>query len=161
MRNATVALAAIAALAGGESALAQLPSKPVLNLQASQTVMDAAEAHARANGWNVVITIVDDGGHPILLRRMDGTQIGSVEVALEKARSAVAFRRPTRALNELVSAGNVAVLRLPGAMPVEGGIPLMWEGQMIGAIGVSGVTAQQDGQIAQAGVEALSSAGGP
>jgi glc operon protein GlcG len=86
---------------------------------------------------------------------MDETQIGSVEIAQEKARTAVRFKRPSKALEDAVVGGRMALLRLPGATPVEGGIPLMADGKLIGAIGVSGVTSQQDGQIAAAGVAAL------
>lgn len=133
---------------------AQLPRKPTLTLEASRQAVVAAHALARANDWNVVVAVVDDGGHPILLERHDGAQTASVEIALAKARSAAAFRRPTRVLGEWVS-GNVALLNLPGAVPIEGGLPLLVEGQVVGAVGVSGATAEQDGQVAQAAAEAL------
>jgi uncharacterized protein GlcG (DUF336 family) len=86
---------------------------------------------------------------------MDDTQIGSVAVAEEKAKSAVLFRRPTKVFADAVASGRIAVLRLPGAIPIEGGIPLVAGNQIVGAIGVSGVTSEQDGQIAQAGVKAF------
>lgn len=133
----------------------QAVQKDVLTLDAARAVMAAAEAEARRNGWNVVIAIVDDGGHLVLLQRMDGTQTGSVDVGLQKARSAAAFRRPTRAFAEAVAGGNVTLLTLPGAIAIEGGVPLLRHGAVIGAIGISGVTAQQDGIIAQAGAAAL------
>jgi uncharacterized protein GlcG (DUF336 family) len=98
---------------------------------------------------------VDAGGHLVLLRRLDNTQLGSVAVAEEKAKSAVLFRRPTKAFADAVAAGRTAVLRLPGAIPIEGGVPLVTGGQVVGAIGVSGVTSEQDGQIAEAGAKAL------
>jgi glc operon protein GlcG len=137
-------------------ASAQLPQRPVLTLEAATRIADAAQAEAARNGWNVVIAIVDDGGHTVHLRRMDGTQVGSVVVAQEKAKSAIYFRRPTKAFADAVASGRTAVLRLPGAVPIEGGIPLAQGNQMVGAIGVSGVTSEQDGQIAAAGIKALS-----
>jgi glc operon protein GlcG len=138
-----------------QAAVAQLAQKPALTLEASRRIVAEAEAHASANGWNVVIAIVDDGGHAILLQRMDGTQTGSIEVALDKARSAAAFLRSTLVFSEAVAGGALALLRLRGAVPIEGGLPLIVDGHVIGAIGVSGVTAAQDGQIAQAGALAV------
>jgi glc operon protein GlcG len=138
-------------------ASAQLPQRPVLTLEAATRIADAAQAEAARNGWNVVIAVVDDGGHLVHLRRMDGAQVGSVVVAQEKAKSAIYFRRPTNAFAEAVASGRTGVLRLPGAIPIEGGIPLSQGNQMVGAIGVSGVTSEQDGQIAAAGIKAFSS----
>jgi glc operon protein GlcG len=138
-------------------ASAQLPQRPVLTLEAATRIADAAQAEAARNGWNVVIAVVDDGGHVVHLRRMDGTQVGSVVVAQEKAKSAIYFRRPTKAFADAVASGRTGVLRLPGAIPIEGGIPLTQGNQMVGAIGVSGVTVEQDGQVAAAGIKALPS----
>ena len=112
-------------------------------------------AEATRNRWSVVIAIVDDGGNLLLLERMDGTQLGSVEVAQAKARSAVLFRRPTKVFSDRLAEGGTALLSLPGALPIEGGVPLAVNDTVVGAIGVSGVTSQQDGQIAQAGVDAF------
>jgi uncharacterized protein GlcG (DUF336 family) len=134
---------------------AQLATKKALTLGAAREIAAAAEAEAVKNKWNVVIAVVDDGGHLVYLERMDETQIGSVEVAQEKARTAVRFKRPSKALEDAVTGGRNVVLRLPGALPVEGGLPLSADGKIIGAIGVSGVTSQQDGQIAAAGAAAL------
>jgi uncharacterized protein GlcG (DUF336 family) len=103
----------------------------------------------------VVIAVVDDGANLIYLQRMDGTQIGSVDIAQMKARTAIRMKRPSKALEDVVAGGRNAILKLPDVLPVEGGIPLTIDGQMIGAIGVSGVTSAQDGQIAGAGVKAL------
>jgi uncharacterized protein GlcG (DUF336 family) len=133
---------------------AQLATKKSLTLAAAKKLAAAAEAEASKNGWNVVIAILDDGANLLYLQRMDGSQIGSIEVAQEKARTAVRFKRPSKALEDAVTGGRNVVLRLP-VMPIEGGIPLMVDGQLIGAIGVSGVTSQQDGQIATAGVAAM------
>lgn len=135
---------------------AQLADRKVLTLDGARQVAAAAEATARQNGWNVVIAVVDEGGHLLLLHRLDGTQIGSVEVAQAKARSAALFRRPTKVMADALAQGSSAFLALPGAMPVEGGVPLVADGGVVvGAIGVSGVTSQQDGVVAQAGAAAL------
>ena len=135
---------------------AQLASKKALTLEISKQVAAAAEAHATKNKWNVVIAIVDDGGHLLYLERMDGAQTGSIEVALQKAKSATSYKRPTKVFDAGVAGGRTALVALPGAIPFEGGIPLSADGQVIGAIGVSGVTGAQDGMIAQAGVDGFS-----
>jgi glc operon protein GlcG len=127
----------------------------VLSLEDAKRIADAAEARAMEDNWTVVITIIDAGGHPILLRRTDGTQIGSIEIALQKAKSAVFYKRPTKAFQDGVAAGNNGILNLPEVLPFEGGLPIMHDGAVIGGIGVSGVTAAQDGIIAQAGIDAL------
>src|SRR5438067_13716716 len=147
---------ATAILAAVESVrAAELPTKKVLSLDAARRVAAAAEKHARENKWNVCIAIVDDGGHLVYFQRLDGTQTGSVLVSQRKAQTAISFKRPSKTFEEGVTGGRSALLGLPGAVPLEGGIPLVVEGEMIGAIGVSGVTAQQDGMIAQAGADAL------
>ena len=134
----------------------QLLDKKGLTLEAAKKVAAAAEEEALKNKWNVVIAIVDDGGSLVYLQRLDETQIGSIEVAIQKAKTAVNFKRPTKALEDAVmSGGRTVVLSLPGALPIEGGLPLMVDGKLVGAIGVSGVTAPQDGQIAKAGADAL------
>jgi glc operon protein GlcG len=139
---------------------AELPSKKVLSLEAAKQVAAAAEKHARENKWNVCISIVDDGGHLIYFQRMDGTQTGSVVVSQRKAQTAIGFKRPSKTFEEGIAGGRNALIALPGATPLEGGIPLVVGGEMIGAIGVSGVTSQQDGQIAQAGADALAAIAG-
>ena len=132
-----------------------LPTKYILTLEIAQQISAAARAEAKKNGWNMVISIVDDGGHVILLERMDGTQLGSVQVAQDKARAAVLFKRPTKALEEAVAGGRVVVMTLANAIPVEGGVPITADGQLVGAIGVSGATSPQDGQVAAAGLAAI------
>ena len=151
-----VAVMVATCLAAPSPAEGQSPQQPALTLEAATRLADAAQAEATRNKWNVVIAVVDGGGHLVHLRRMDGTQLGSVVVAEEKAKSAVLFRRPTKAFADAVASGRTAVLRLPGAIPIEGGVPLFVGEQAIGAIGVSGVTAEQDGQVAQAGAKAFS-----
>jgi uncharacterized protein GlcG (DUF336 family) len=137
--------------------MSQIPTKQVLNLSVAKDIAQAAELEAQSHGWNVVIALVDDGGHLVYLQRMDGTQLASIAVAVEKATSAVHFKRPTKAFEESLAGGRQAILSLPGALPVEGGLPLVYRGEIIGAIGVSGVQSDQDGVIAQAGTSLLES----
>jgi uncharacterized protein GlcG (DUF336 family) len=134
-----------------------LPYGAPITLVQARTVLAAAQAEAVANKWAVVIAIVDTGGHLVALERMDVTQYGSVDVALGKATTSAAFRRSSKAFQDLVAAGGegLRTLSLPGATPIEGGLPLIHEGRIIGAIGISGVTSVQDGQIARAGAAAL------
>lgn len=151
MRKFVIGLTLLASSLPG---FAQLASKKALTLEAAKKIAAAAEAEARKNNWNVVICVVDDGANLLYLQRMDGTQIGSVDIAQMKARTAVRMKRPSKVLEEGVMGGRTVMLKLPDVLPVEGGIPLMADGQLIGAIGVSGVTSVQDGQIAGAGVAA-------
>jgi glc operon protein GlcG len=134
----------------------QLANKRVLTLEAAKLMAAAARAEASKNGWNLVICVVDDGAHLLYLERMDGAQLASVRVAQDKARTAVLFKRPSKALEEAVAGGRTVVMKLAGATPVEGGIPVIVGAQVVGAIGVSGATSSQDGQVAAAGVAALS-----
>ena len=140
------------------SALAQAPPPYGLpiTLEQAKKVMAGAEAEAKKNNWPVVIVILDSGGHSVMLQRLDNAQWGSIEVAKEKARAAVALRRPTKVLQDLVAQGgaNLRLLNL-GFSVLEGGIPIVVDGKIIGSVGVSGVTSQQDAQIAQAGIDAL------
>lgn len=147
--------AAVLALAASVALSAQLAEKKALTLAAAKKIAAAAEAEARKNNWSVVIVILDEGGHLVYLQRMDGVQIASIDIALKKAESAVFFKRPTKAFEDQLVGGRTAILKLPGAMPFEGGLPIMAGDQVIGAIGVSGMTAPQDGQIAKAGLAAL------
>jgi len=142
-------------LAAPLTAAAQLADKKALTLEAAKKIAAAAEAEAAKNKWNVVIAIVDDGGHLIYLQRMDGTQTGSVDVAIKKAQTAMSFKRPTKVFEEAIAGGRNALIALHGALPLEGGLPLMSGGQQIGAIGVSGVKSTEDGQIAKAGADAV------
>jgi uncharacterized protein GlcG (DUF336 family) len=137
------------------NANAQLADKKVLTLDGAKKVATAAEAEAKKNNWNVVIAIVDDGGHLVYLQRIDGTQTGSIDVAIQKARTAQAFKRPTKVFEDAIAGGRTALIGLHGALPLEGGLPIMVGGQLVGAIGVSGVKSTEDGQIAKAGADAL------
>jgi uncharacterized protein GlcG (DUF336 family) len=135
----------------------QIPYGPPITLDQAKKALAGAEVEAKKNNWNVVITILDSGGHVVALHRLDGTQLGSIEAAREKAYSAVLYRRPTKVFQDLVGQGgaNLRLLRLAGASPLEGGMPIVVDGKIVGAIGVSGVTSEQDAQIARAGAEAL------
>lgn len=152
MRKFVISLAVLAMTI---PAGAQLATKKSLTLAAAKTIAAAAEVEAKKNNWNVVISIVDDGANLLYLQRMDGTQIGSVDISQMKARTAIRMKRPTKVLEDTVLGGRNTMLKLPDVLPIEGGIPLSIDGVMIGAIGVSGVTSAQDGQIAAAGVKAL------
>ena len=151
----TVVVSMLFALLAGCMAAAELATKKALTLQIAKQMAATAEAEAAKNQWNMVIAIVDDGGNLIYLQRMDETQIGSIEVAQEKAKTAIRFKRPTKALEDAVAGGRNAVLRLPGATPVEGGLPIAVDGKIIGAIGVSGAASGQDAQVARAATDAL------
>jgi len=133
------------------------PYGPNVTLEQAKKIMVGAEAEARRNNWPVAIVVLDAGGHMVMMQRLDNTQIGSIGVAEKKAFSAVAFRRPTKAFEDALAAGptGVRILTLDGAMPVEGGVPIIHDGKLIGAVGVSGVTSQQDAQIAVAGIAAM------
>lgn len=156
MRMKQLCCTAILVLLVGQAApVAELATKKALTLEVAKQIAAASERFARKNQWNVVIAIVDDGGHLVYFERMDGVQTGSIQVAIQKAKTAAAFKRPTKVFEEAVAEGRTVLLGLPGGMPFEGGVPITAEGQVIGAVGVSGVTAQQDGMIAQAGVDAM------
>lgn len=157
-RLVTVVLAVTLCL-GAASASAQAPPPygVPITLDQAKKALAGAEAEARKNNWNVVIAIVDTGGHLVALQRMDNTQFGSVEVARQKAFSAAAFRRPTKAFEDALAGGGAGlrILRVEGASPLEGGLPIVVEGKVVGAIGVSGVTSPQDAQIGKAGADAV------
>ncbi|MDP2996157.1 MAG: heme-binding protein [Bryobacterales bacterium] len=146
-------LALACALAAPE-AQPQLITKKALSLDAARTMAAAAEAYARKNNWSVTLAILDDGGHLLYFQRMDGVNIGAIEVCLRKAESAVKFKRAGKAFADRI-AGEPQVMVIPGAFPFEGGLPIVAGGEVIGGIGVSGATAAQDAMIAQAGVDAL------
>jgi glc operon protein GlcG len=133
-----------------------LPEKKTLTLEAARLALAAAEAEALRNDWRVVIAVVDDGGHTLLLARLDGAQWSSIETAVQKARAAVAWKRPSRLLEEAVNNGRTAFLSITQGMAVlQGGVPIELDGAILGAIGVSGVRAADDEVIALAGINAL------
>ncbi|MDD2700711.1 MAG: heme-binding protein [Sideroxydans sp.] len=132
-----------------------MASKPVLTLQDAKRVAAAAEGEALANDWKVSIVIVDDGGHMLYMQRSHETRFGSVETATAKAHMAAALHMPSKASEDAVMGGRLIHLALPGVIPAEGGVPLLRDGIVVGAIGISGVRSAQDGQIAAAGAAAL------
>jgi uncharacterized protein GlcG (DUF336 family) len=158
-------LAVAALVAAAIPVYAQQPAPPPpptipygapIGLEAAKKVMAAAEAEASNNNWPMAIVILDSTGHTVMLHRLDNTQYGSIGVAQDKAHSALDFRRPSKVFEDLVAQGglNLRILALHGAAPFEGGVPIVADGKIIGAIGVSGATAAQDGQVAKAGAEA-------
>jgi glc operon protein GlcG len=152
---AILALIAVSLITSANAALAQVESRPHLTTEGARMALDAALEDARTNEWNVAIAVVDAGGHLLAFERMDGAHLASIDIAIEKARTAVRFKRSTKLLEDAVAGGRLALLTLDIAA-FEGGLPLYHDGHVIGAIGVSGVTPQQDGLIAAAGVEAVS-----
>ena len=130
---------------------------PSINLENAKKAVALALAEARKNNWTMAAAIVDGAGNLVYFEKMDNTQIGSVNVAIEKARSAALFKRPTKAFEDALASGGggLRVLGVPGAFPLEGGIPLLIDGNIVGAIGISGETSQQDGQCAKAATDDL------
>jgi glc operon protein GlcG len=141
------------------SAFAQMPNPygAAISLENAKKAAAPAMAEAVKNNWAMAVAVVDTSGNLVYYEKMDATQIGSANVAIEKARSAALFKRPTKTFQDALAAGGdgMRVLRLQGAVPIEGGIPILIDGKIAGAIGVSGGTAAQDGQCAKAGVDAL------
>jgi uncharacterized protein GlcG (DUF336 family) len=153
-------VALVLAVTAFGQAPAAAPANPPYGLaispDAAKKVAAAAVAEARKNNWAMAIAIVDGSGYLVYFERMPDTQLGSVDVALEKAKSAALFRRPTKSFQDTVAGGGVGLrmLGLPGAVPVAGGVPIIVDGKIIGAIGASGGTSDQDDQTATAGVAA-------
>lgn len=156
-----IAALALVAAAGAASAQAPAPAPPQYGL--SIGVEDAKKAAAAAiaevpkvGSLPDAVAIVDPGGHLVYFERMDNTQIGSVQFAIDKARSAVFFRRPSKVFEDILAGGRTAILAVRDAVPIEGGLPIIVSGKIVGAIGASGGTAPQDGQVAAAGVKTVS-----
>jgi len=150
----SLALAAIVLL--GQSAQAQLLEKKALSLEAARKMMAAAEAEAERNHWRGVVAVVDDGGWIILLERMDhAAMTASVELAAGKARSAALFKKPTQALEEAINHGRYAAITARGFIEMQGGLPVVVDGEAIGGIGASFATPEEDEQVAKAGLAAL------
>jgi glc operon protein GlcG len=138
---------------------AQLPNPYGASItgENAKKVAAAALAEARKNNWNMAAAVVDPAGDLVYFEKLDGTQAASVNIAVEKARSSARFKRPTKALQDVVAAGGegLRILGLPGAVPVDGGVPILMDGKIIGAIGMSGGTSAQDGQCAAVGAAAV------
>jgi glc operon protein GlcG len=126
-----------------------------ITLEGAKKAMAAAETEAQKNNWAVAIAILDAGANLILFQKLDGTQLGSVNIAIGKAKTAVNFKRPTKALEEMIAGGRQVFLAVEGITPLQGGLPVMADGKLIGAVGVSGVMSSQDEQVAQAAVNVL------
>ena len=137
---------------------AELPVKKVITLNVAKKIAAAAEVEANRRRLTAVIVVVDDGGHPLLLHRLDNTQVASVEVGIGKARTAAIFRRPSKDFEDQIKEGRIAALALPGATPLQGGVPIILDGKVIGAIGVSGESPQDDEDVAKAGAAAAAAA---
>ncbi len=135
------------------AAQAQLPTKQILTLDTAKKIAAAAEAEAKKRNATVVIAVVDDGGHLLVLERLDDSQVGSVDVGIAKARTAAIFRRPSGVFEDQVKNGRISALALPGAVALKGGVPIIVEGKVVGAIGVSGNSPQEDEDIARVGAD--------
>jgi glc operon protein GlcG len=133
------------------------PYGPPIGIENARKVMAAAEAEASKNNWAVVIAIIDSGGHVVMMHRYDNVQLSSIEISQGKAKTALMFKRPTKVLDDAISSGGSGLrfLSLKDIVPLEGGLPLVLDGKIVGAIGVSGVLSSQDAQIARAGLDGL------
>ncbi len=155
VRRTMLSLALLGLLLAAATASAQLMDKKTLTLETAKKATAAAEAESAKNNWKHVIAVVDDGGNLVYLGRMDDAPIASVRIAIGKAQTSARFKRPTKAMEDALVGGRNAILALPGATPLEGGLPIVVDGRVVGGIGVSGVTGKEDTQSAQAGVDAV------
>jgi uncharacterized protein GlcG (DUF336 family) len=130
-------------------------TRPELTLADCEKIAAAALAEARRNKWSVAIAILDDGGHLLHFVRMDGATPASAAISVEKARTAALSRRPSAMWEQRIKEGRTAMLKMPGILPVQGGVPILVDGACVGAVGVSGVQSHEDEQVAQAGIDAL------
>jgi len=134
-----------------------MKTRSMLTLEDCKRIAAAAEAEARKNNWNVCVAILDDGGHLLHLFRMDGATPANSRIAVEKGRTAAETRRSTAMWEERIKGGRMAMLRMPGVTPIQGGLPIVIDGECIGAVGVSGVQSHEDEQIAKVGIGVLTS----
>ena len=156
----TLAGACLLVFLASAPAVAQTPPPsygPPIGIEDARKVMNAAEGEAAKNNWAVVISIIDSGGNIVMLHRRDDVQLSSIEIAQGKAKTALMFKRPSKVLDDAISAGGSGLrfLALKDIVPLEGGVPILLDSKIIGAIGVSGVLSSQDAQIARAGVDGL------
>lgn len=153
----TVSLIVLSIAALSTPARAQLPNGygPAIGVEVARKLAATAIAEGKKNGWNVAVAIVDPAGDLVFFERMDNVQVAATVVSQEKARTAARFKRPTKAFEDALAGGRQAILGLPGVTPLEGGIPLVVEGKIVGAIGVSGATSPQDAQCGQAAADTL------
>ncbi len=156
MPRGFIALAFLLLAVPHANAQEPIPYGPPIKLDIALKLVAAAEAEAKKNNWPVAITIVDNAGFLVAFHRLDNTQLGSIEIAQGKARTAALFRRPSKYFEDAIAGGGAGLRALAtGVTPIEGGLPIIHEGKVIGAIGVSGVKATEDGQIARAGLAPL------
>ena len=159
LKSSGVAMLALTFAMSASNAVAQLPNPygPSVSLENAKKAAASAVAEARKNNWNMAVAIVDISGELVYFEKLDATQAASVNIAQDKARSAARFKRPTKALQDVLAAGGAGLrlLALEGAVPVEGGVPILMDGKIVGAVGVSGGTSEQDGQCAKAGADSL------
>jgi glc operon protein GlcG len=146
---------ALALAAGLASAQDRPPYGPAVTLDQAKKIAAGAIEESRKQNWRMAVAIVDNHGFLKYFESMDDTQTASIGIAVDKAKTAAMYRRPSKAFEDLVNKGNVRLMGLPGAMPIEGGVPIMVGGRVIGAIGVSGMTSEQDGLAAAAGLKVL------
>jgi glc operon protein GlcG len=162
MRHVFLALACLSLATPSTRAQEPIPYGEPIKLDVALKLVAAAEAEAKKHNWPVAITVVDGSGFLVAFHRLDNTQLGSIEVAQEKARTSALFRRPSKYFEDQIAQGGAGLRALrTGVMPVEGGLPVIRDGKVIGAIGVSGAKASEDGQVARAGLAALGEAPKP
>lgn len=145
---------AFAIFAFGAAAQERPPYGQAIGAEQAKKIAAGAVAESKKNNWRMAIAIVDNHGFLVYYERMEDTQTASVQIAVDKAKSAAMYRRPTKAFEDGIAKGRVALLGLPGALPIEGGLPIIADGKVIGAIGVSGANSDQDAQAAAAGLKA-------
>ena len=156
MNGSRVVLLLVAALGLKVApAAAQLRDLKGLTLDGAKNIVAAAEAEAKKNNWNMAFAVVDAAGDLVLFHKTDGARPSNSEFALGKARTAARFQRPTKSLDSTITAGRIQFLAAQGALPIEGGVPIVIDGKVIGAVGVSGGTSAQDAQVATVGIGAL------
>ena len=133
------------------------PYGPPIGIEGARAVMTAAESEAAKNNWAVVISIIDSGGNIVMLHRHNDVQLSSIEISQGKAKTALMFKRPSKVLDDAISSGGAGLrfLALKDIVPLEGGLPIVADGKIVGAIGVSGVLSSQDSQVARAGADGL------
>ena len=150
-----ISIASIALTGVAHAQAMRVPYSNALTLDMAKKCVALAEAESKKNNWNMAIAVVDDGGHLVAFSKMDNTQIASIRIAIEKAKTANNARRPSKALEDALAGGRMAILGLPGLTPLEGGLPLVSDGKIMGAVGVSGELGGQDAQAAKACVDNL------